>query len=151
MENSQLRPVLLVEDSLSDIELTKRAFKQANILNPLVVAENGEEALDYLFSRGLYANKETILPALILLDVNMPGINGIEVLRSIRENEKTKRLLVVMLTSSDEDRDRHASYDLRANSYLRKPVDFVRFTETVNTLGMYWLLLNEPVFKSIDK
>lgn len=145
MENSQERPILLVEDTLSDIELTKRAFKQANILNPLVVAENGEEALDYLFSR------ETTQPALILLDVNMPGINGIEVLRRIRENDKTKRLLVVMLTSSDEDRDRLASYDLHANSYLRKPVDFIRFAETVNMLGMYWLLLNEPVFKCHEK
>jgi two-component system response regulator len=147
LENSHLRPVLLVEDTLSDIELTKRAFKVANILNPLQVVESGEEALDFLFYRGSYAGRTPVQPALILLDVNMPGMNGIEVLRAIRENAKTTRLLVVMLTSSDEDRDRIASYELHVNSYLRKPVDFVRFTETVKMLGMYWLLLNEPVFK----
>ncbi len=138
------RNVLLIEDNPSDIELAKRAFEKANILNPLIVAEDGQEALDYLFATGIYAKRDkNELPALILLDLKLPIIDGLEVLKRIRGSELTRRLLVVILTSSKEEQDIATGYDLGVNSYIRKPVDFFQFAEAIKQLGIYWLLLNE--------
>ncbi len=139
------RTILLVEDNPSDIELAKRAFQKANILNPVVVAEDGQEALDYLYATGTYADRNSAeLPAIVLLDLKLPVIDGLEVLKRIRGNELTRRLLVVILTSSKEEQDIAAGYDLGVNSYIRKPVDFIQFAEAIKQLGIYWLLLNEP-------
>lgn len=135
--------ILLVEDNPDDQALTVRALKKANILNEIVVANNGEEALDYLFGTGAYAGRDlSIMPEVILLDLRMPKIDGLEVLKRIRANERTKFLPVVILTSSMEERDLVESYKLGANSYIQKPVDFVEFAEAVQTLGVYWLALN---------
>ena len=137
--------ILLVEDNPSDIELTKRALKKAHIMNELVVAEDGQEALDYLFCAGPHAGRDTSdMPTLTLLDLKLPGIGGMEVLRRIRENERTRRLPVVILTSSNEEQDIARGYDLGVNSYIRKPVDFLQFAEAIQQLGLYWLVLNEP-------
>lgn len=139
------RTILLVEDNPSDIELAKRAFQKANILNPVVVAEDGQEALDYLFATGAHKDRNSAdLPSIILLDLKLPIIDGLEVLKRIRENEVTRRLLVVILTSSKEEQDIAKGYDLGVNSYIRKPVDFLQFAEAIKQLGIYWLLLNEP-------
>lgn len=139
------KTILLVEDNPSDVELAKRAFERSNILNPLVVAEDGQEALDYIFATGRYAGKDRfLLPALILLDLKLPIVDGLEVLRRIRAHEQTRRLPVVILTSSKEEQDVATSYDLGVNSYIRKPVDFYQFAEAVKHLGIYWLVLNEP-------
>lgn len=143
MPNTDLRSILLIDDSPSDILLTKRAFQKANIVNPLVVIEDGQEALDYLLYQGPYEGKGHDLPSLILLDLKLPGVDGLEILRVIRSNPKTKRLLVVILTSSKEEQDRAASYDLGVNSYIRKPVDFTEFVTSVSQMGMYWLIINE--------
>ena len=137
--------ILLVEDNPSDVKLTKRALEQNQIANELVVAEDGREALDYLFGTGQYAGRDVRdFPAVVLLDLKLPRIDGLEVLKEIRANELTRLLPVVILTSSDQEEDMIASYKLGANSYIRKPVDFNQFAEAVRTLGMYWLLLNEP-------
>ena len=137
--------ILLVEDNYSDVKLTKRALEQNQITNELIVAEDGGEALDYLFATGQYAGRDVHdLPAVVLLDLKLPKIEGLEVLQRIRANEFTRLVPVVILTSSDQEQDMIASYKLGANSYIRKPVDFHRFTEAVRTLGLYWLLLNEP-------
>ena len=137
--------ILLVEDNPSDVRLTRRALEQSHITNPLVATEDGREALDYLFALGAHAGRDvTDLPRLILLDLKLPKVDGLEVLRQIRANERTRRLPVVILTSSQEQQDIMAGYDLGANSYVRKPVDFAQFAEAVRTLGLYWLLLNEP-------
>ena len=137
--------ILLVEDNPSDVKLTKRALEQNQITNELIVAEDGAEALDYLFATGQYTGREIRdLPAVVLLDLKLPKIDGLEVLQKIRANEFTRLMPVVILTSSDQEQDMIASYTLGANSYIRKPVDFRQFTEAVRTLGMYWLLLNEP-------
>jgi two-component system response regulator len=137
--------ILLVEDNPSDVKLTKRALEQNQITNELIVAEDGQEALDYLFATGRYAGRNVRdLPAVVLLDLKLPKIEGLEVLQRIRANEFTRLLPVVILTSSDQEVDMIASYNLGANSYIRKPVDFKQFTDAVRTLGMYWLLLNEP-------
>lgn len=139
------KTILLVEDNPSDVELAKRAFERSNILNPLVVAEDGQEALDYIFATGRYTGKDRfLLPALILLDIKLPIVDGLEVLRRIRAHEQTRRLPVVILTSSKEEQDVATSYDLGVNSYIRKPVDFYQFAEAVKHLGIYWLVLNEP-------
>ena len=139
------RILLLVEDSPSDIKLTRRALRQSRITNRLVVAEDGVEALDYLFATGAHAGRDVgDLPSLILLDLKLPREDGMEVLRKIRADERTRRLPVVILTSSQEEQDIIASYDLGANSYIRKPVDFTQFAEAVRQLGLYWLVLNEP-------
>jgi CheY-like chemotaxis protein len=137
--------ILLVEDNPSDIELTKRAFIRERISNELVVAEDGQTALDYLFGTGIYAGRDLKeMPALILLDLKLPIIDGLSVLRRIRAHERTRRLLVVILTSSSEEQDVAASYDLGVNSYIRKPVDFHQFAQAVKQLGLYWLIINEP-------
>ena len=137
--------ILLVEDNPSDIGLTKRAFEKNRIQNTLVVAEDGQEALDYLFGAGAYAGRDTsVMPAVILMDLKLPRVDGLEALRRIRSHDLTKRLPVVILTSSREDQDVAMSYDLGANSYIRKPVDFHQFAEAVRTLDLYWVVLNEP-------
>lgn len=137
--------ILLVEDNSDDVELTIRAFNKNHISNKMIVANNGVEAMDYLFGKGMYAGREIKdLPILIILDLNLPKINGLEVLKAIRQNEITKLLPVVILTSSKQEEDVIACYKLGANSYLPKPVDFKEFIETVKLLGLYWLLRNEP-------
>ncbi len=136
--------ILLVEDNPDDERLTVRALKKNNVLNEIIITRDGEEALDYLFGRGIYENRDLdIMPALILLDIKLPKIDGLEVLKQIRNNELTKKLSVVILTSSKEDHDLEESYDLNVNSYIRKPVDFSQFVEVIKQLGSYWLILNE--------
>lgn len=137
--------ILLVEDNPDDVELTLRALKKNNILNEVAVARDGAEALDYLFGKGGYASRDmAVMPAVILLDLKLPRIDGLEVLQRIRSEERTKFLPVVILTSSKEEKDRMNGYKLGANSYIRKPVDFNQFIEAVRQLGLYWLILNEP-------
>jgi two-component system response regulator len=137
--------ILLVEDNESDELLTLRAFKRSNILNEIVVARDGSEALDYIFGKGVHAGRDaSVLPALVLLDLNLPKIDGMSVLRAIRADGRTGLLPVVVLTSSKEDEDVVKSYELGANAYVRKPVDFVQFSEAARTLGLFWLVLNEP-------
>jgi two-component system response regulator len=136
--------ILLVEDNPDDVKLTERALKKSKILNDLLVAQDGVEALDYLFGTGKYAGRDTkVMPQVVLLDLKMPRMDGLEVLQRIRANERTKLLPVVVLTTSSEDRDRVESYKLGANSYIRKPVDFDQFVGAVQNLGLYWLVLNE--------
>jgi two-component system response regulator len=143
----KLKPknILLVEDNPSDVGLTRRALEKSHIANELVVAEDGQEALDYLL-RGapLAGSKMTELPALILLDLKLPKVDGLQVLRQIRADDGTSHLPVVILTTSNEEMDITQSYNLGANSYIRKPVDFKQFVEAVQHLGLYWLVLNEP-------
>jgi two-component system response regulator len=136
--------ILLVEDNPDDVKLTLRALKKNNILNRVVVAEDGVEALDYLFGRGKYADRDLrAMPQVILLDLKMPKVDGLEVLQQLRAHEETKVLPVVILTTSNEERDRIESYKLGANSYVRKPVEFNEFLKAVRQLGLYWLILNE--------
>jgi two-component system response regulator len=136
--------ILLVEDDSNDVSLTLRAFKQYKITNDVTVAQDGAEALDYLFARGAHAGRGgNDLPTVVLLDLKLPKVDGLEVLRQVRSDERTKLLPVVILTSSDEERDIVESYRLGANSYVRKPVEFENFAEAVRQLGLYWLLLNQ--------
>jgi CheY-like chemotaxis protein len=136
--------ILLVEDNPDDEALTLRAFRKNNITNEVVVARDGAEALDYLFATGAYAKREAgVLPQIVILDLKLPKIDGLEVLRRLRAAPQTKLLPVVILTSSNEERDRLDGYGLGANSYVRKPVDFAEFVDAVRQLGLYWLLLNE--------
>ncbi|RUQ34849.1 MAG: response regulator [Candidatus Competibacteraceae bacterium] len=136
--------ILLAEDNPDDALLTTYALKESNLCNKIVHVQDGVEALDYLFKRGPYAgDNPDELPTLILLDINMPKVGGLEVLKQIRAEPHTRRLPVVMLTTSKEEQDLITSYDLGANSYVRKPVDFDQFTTAARNLGMYWLLLNE--------
>lgn len=136
-------PILLIEDNPDDETLALRAFMKNNIGNPVVVARDGVEALDYLMGTGIQAADGPISPAVVLLDLKLPKLNGLEVLARIRADERTRKLPVVILTTSDEDTDLSQSYDLGVNSFVRKPVDFTEFTEAVAKLGVYWLLLNE--------
>ena len=137
--------ILLVEDNPDDVELTLRALQKNNILNEVVVARDGVEALDYLFGTGAHAGRDpTDIPAVILLDLKLPKVGGLEVLQRLRADDRTKLTPVVVLTSSKEEQDVINGYKLGANSYVRKPVDFVEFTKAVLQLGLYWLLLNEP-------
>lgn len=136
--------ILLVEDNPDDEALTLRAFRKNNVTNEVVVARDGAEALDYLFGTGTYANRDvTLLPQIVILDLKLPKIDGLEVLRRLRAVPQTRLLPVVILTSSNEERDRLEGYGLGANSYVRKPVDFAEFVDAVRQLGLYWLLLNE--------
>ena len=138
------KSILLVEDNPDDEKLTLRAFKKKNILNPVTVARDGIEALDFLFGTGAHAGRDLgIMPAVILLDLKLPGIDGLEVLKRVRADARTKCVPVVVLTSSKEEQDLVASYNLGANSYIRKPVDFEKFIEAAEVLGMYWLMWNE--------
>jgi two-component system, response regulator len=137
--------ILLVEDNPDDEELTRIAFQENNILSQLIVVHNGAEALDYLFATGAYtAPGVSLTPHLILLDLQLPKVHGLEVLRRLRADDRTQLLPVVVLTSSNEEKDVLTSYHLGANSYVRKSVDYVEFTEAVRQLGLYWLVLNEP-------
>ncbi len=142
--------ILLIEDNKSDIDLTLRAFKKANIENPVVILEDGKEALDYIFSRDKYQNNTYLEdPELILLDLKLPIIDGIQVLKEIRSNEKTRHYIVIILTSSKEESDLIMSYNLGVNSYIRKPVDFNQFVEAIKQIGVYWIILNEsPISNS---
>lgn len=138
------RVILLVEDNPDDQELTLRALSANKIMNQVVVVEDGAEALDYLFGEGAYAGRDvTVTPQVVLLDLKLPKIDGIEVLKRMRADERTRLLPVVILTSSREERDVASGYGFGANSYVRKPVDFADFREAVRQLGLYWLLLNE--------
>jgi two-component system, response regulator len=136
--------ILIVEDNPDDELLTLTALKDNNIMNEVVVTRDGEEALDYLFKTGKYKDRDgSVSPQVILLDLKLPKVDGLEVLQQIRSNNETRLLPVVILTSSKEEADLLKSYSLGANSYIRKPVDFEQFTEAIKTLGLYWLVLNE--------
>src|ERR1022692_3840513 len=144
------KTILLIEDNPSDIELTRRALERSHVANELVVVQDGQEALDYLFGSGAYAGRElSALPGVTLLDLHLPKVPGLEVLRAIRADPRTRRMPVVILTSSNEEPDLAASYDLGVNSYIQKPVDFESFSEAIRTLGLYWLMLNEPPPKAV--
>jgi two-component system, response regulator len=137
--------LLLVEDNPTDEKLTIRAFKKSGLANEIVVVRDGAEALDYLFGTGKYEERDTSgLPAVVLLDLQLPRIDGLEVLRRIRADDRTKCLPVVILTASKENEDVARGYMLGTNAYVRKPVDFAEFAETAKTLGLFWLLMNEP-------
>jgi CheY-like chemotaxis protein len=139
------RRLLLVEDERKDEALTLRAFRQYHLTNEVVVAHDGVEALEYLFGTGAYEGRPPDdVPQLVLLDLKLPRIDGFEVLRRLRADPRTKLVPVVVLTSSDEERDRLAGYALGANSYVRKPIEFTEFAEAIRTLGLYWLILNLP-------
>ena len=146
------RTILLVEDNPDDVELTLRAFAKNRLAEDIVVARDGVEALDYLFGTGAHAGRDlSSLPRIVLLDLQLPKIDGLEVLRRLRADDRTRRLPVVVLTSSREQQDILRSYDLGANSFVRKPVDFVEFIEAARQLGLYWLGLNEPPVSSPDR
>jgi two-component system response regulator len=136
--------ILLVEDNPDDAALTLRAFKRSHVANPIAEVRDGIEALDFLFARGVYGERATApLPTLIILDLKLPKLDGLGVLKAIREDERTRLLPVVVLTSSKEEQDLISSYSLGANSYVRKPVDFNEFLEAVKVLGIYWLMMNQ--------
>jgi CheY-like chemotaxis protein len=138
------KTILLIEDDPSDIDLTRRALSKGRILNELVVASDGQEALEYLFGEGAHRGRDTSdVPTLTLLDLKLPKVSGLDVLRRIRTETYTRRMPVVILTSSREEQDLARSYDLGVNSYIRKPVDFEQFVQSVAQLGLYWLVLNE--------
>lgn len=141
---ASLRPILLVEDSPNDIELIQTALTEARLVNEIAVAHDGEQALDYLFRRGPHAQRTSPDPAVILLDLKMPKVDGREVLRRIRADPTLKLVPVVVLTSSREEQDLFETYNLGANAYLVKPVDFEAFTSAVGKVGVFWALLNEP-------
>ena len=139
------KTILLVEDNPDDVKLTLRAFKRNNLLNPIVVARDGVEALEVQFARGAYAERAgKPLPALIILDLKLPKLDGLGVLKAVRGDERTRLIPVVILTSSKEEQDLIQGYSLGANSYVRKPVDFTEFQEAVKVLGIYWLMTNQP-------
>ena len=137
--------ILLVEDNASDEKLTLLAFKKCGVANEITVARDGAAALDYLFATGAHAGRDaSVLPSVVLLDLKLPKLDGLEVLRRIRADARTKLLPVVVLTSSAEDEDLMNSYSLGANAYVRKPVDFAEFAKAARTVGLFWLLFNEP-------
>jgi two-component system, response regulator len=139
------KTILLVEDNESDVELAKRALFKENIATDIIVARDGQEALDYMFGMGEYAGRDVSeMPALVLLDLQLPQVDGLETLRRIRADERTRRQIIVVLTSSLEKTDLLNCYDLGVNSYIRKPVDFAKFTDALRCLDQYWLTINEP-------
>jgi two-component system response regulator len=139
------KTILLVEDNADDEALTLRALKKNNVGNDVVVARDGAEALDYLFGTGAHAGRDLrVMPAIVLLDLKLPKIDGLQVLNRLRAHERTELLPVIILTSSKEEQDLINSYKLGANSYIRKPVDFAQFVEAIRQLGLYWFVLNEP-------
>jgi len=141
--------ILLVEDNPDDVDLTRRAFAKSNIFNELVVVGDGAEALDYLFAAGAWAGRgEEDDPTVVLLDLKLPKINGLEVLRSLRADPRTRLTPVIILTSSVEEQDVIRGYDLGCNSYIHKPVDFLQFNEAVRQLSLYWLVLNRPPLRA---
>ncbi len=145
MERKKERTILLVEDNPDDVELTLRALKKYNIKNEINVVRDGAEALDYLFATGAYSDRDTTaMPAVVILDLKLPKVDGLEVLQRMRADERTKLVPVVVLTSSNEEQDMVNSYKFGANSYVRKPVDFTRFVEAARQLSLYWLVINEP-------
>ena len=146
---TETKSILLVEDNPDDEALTLRALRNNNLANKVVVARDGVEALDYLFATGPYAGRDTSdMPEVTLLDLKLPKVDGLEVLKRLRADDRTRLLPVVILTSSTEEQDLIRSYSLGANSYIAKPVDYLQFTEAVKQLGLYWLLLNEPPLRA---
>lgn len=138
------RAILLVDDTQDDVDLTLRALRKCKVLNEIIVARDGVEALDYMFGRGAYQGRDTnIQPQLVLMDLKMPRLGGLEALKQMRADSRTHNVPVVILTSSKDEADLVVSYNLGANSFVRKPVDFLRFTEVVEHLNLYWLVLNE--------
>jgi CheY-like chemotaxis protein len=135
--------ILYVEDNSADVELTLVALRRGGITNPIHIARDGVDALDFLFCRGAYADRQFLAPKLVLLDMKLPKVDGLEVLRAIREDERTKMIPVVVLTSSNEQRDIVESYKLHVNSYIQKPVEFDEFQHVVQQLGLYWLVVNQ--------
>ncbi len=145
MERKKEKTILLVEDNPDDVALTLRALEKHNIKNKVTVARDGAEALDYLFATGAYSDRDTsVMPAVIILDLKLPKVDGLTVLERMRADERTMLLPVVILTSSKEEQDMVNSYRLGANSYVQKPVDFTQFIEAARQLGLYWLVINEP-------
>jgi len=145
LPKSELIDILLVEDNPRDAELTIRALKKHNFLNPLHVVEDGAEALDFIFCRGIYSGRDALKPPkVILLDLKLPKVNGLEVLNEIKSDERTRSIPVVVVTSSREDPDIKSAYEYGVNSYVVKPVDFDTFLEAMSSLGLYWLLVNQP-------
>ncbi|MGQ0525702.1 MAG: response regulator [Betaproteobacteria bacterium] len=142
MEEFEQVEILLVEDNPLDAELTVRALKKGGLANKLLWLKDGEQALDYLFRRGAYAGRDDVLPRLVLLDLKMPRVDGIEVLKIIKQDERTRRMPVVVMTSSQEERDVAQSYDMGANSDVVKPVDFSAFADLARQAGLYWLAIN---------
>jgi two-component system response regulator len=139
------RIILLVEDNPNDVKLTMRAFEKSNVFSEIVVVGDGQEAIDYVFATGRYTGRDPkVMPEVVLLDMKLPKIDGLGVLRRLRADERTRRLPVVILTTSKEEKDITSSYNLGANSFVRKPVDFAQFIDTARHLGLYWLEMNEP-------
>ena len=143
MNNGEVN-ILLVEDNQADVELTLHALARNNLTNPVKVVQDGAEALDFLFCAGAYKSRANSKPKVILLDLKLPKVDGLEVLERVKSDERTREIPVVVLTSSREERDMVESYRLGVNSYITKPVDFQQFTEAVRQIGLYWLLLNQP-------
>jgi len=142
--NDESKVILLVEDNADDVALTLRAFKRSHLMNPITVARDGVEALDFLFARGAHSTRAAeALPTLVILDLKLPKLDGLGVLKAIRADERTRFLPVVILTSSKEEQDLISGYTLGANSYVRKPVDFAEFLEAAKVLGIYWLMINQ--------
>lgn len=143
--NGESLDILLVEDNQDDVDLALHALRREKLANRIVVVRDGEEALDFLFCRGAYAERTfDHPPKLVLLDLKLPKLNGMEVLKEVKSDPRTKVIPVVVMTSSNEERDLAASYNLGVNSYIQKPVDFDQFRETVKTIGLYWLVINQP-------
>jgi len=136
--------ILLVEDNPDDVELTLHALRREKLANTVQVARDGEEALDYIFCRGQYVGRNHVHPRVVLLDLKLPKIDGLQVLKEMKQDQRTKTIPVVILTSSREERDLVSSYELGVNAYIQKPVDFDQFRETVKTLGLFWLVVNQP-------
>jgi two-component system response regulator len=147
MKNADIIDILLVEDNPRDIELMARVFKKRNIANPMHISEDGADALDFIFGRGAYAGRNALVrPKVIFLDLKLPKVSGLDILRTIKSDEQTRSIPVVVVTSSREDPDVTEAYALGANSYVVKPVDFESFVEAISNLGLYWIVVNQPPY-----